>query len=231
MSATKAATRRPSSRCESSARPVSTSAGVWMSRPAPSKKRARTVSVVGLGRLVAAKATPRTKSFFGFSNSSVAPTVSAVSLPRLSLAPSSSAMSKNGATRSRRRRAPRLRSVKQAHVAGKIRRDEHVVVHRQIAAPLGEMGDARLVGHRMVGVLALERREARRVASRRRRGRAHRRSAPGSVVVALSKRNGVRPLWRGVAHRRIDFAVVGDDDRGAAAGWPSPATTGAACDG
>ena len=48
ISAAKAATRRPSSRCDPSARPVSTIAGVWMSRSGPPKKRVRTVSVVGL---------------------------------------------------------------------------------------------------------------------------------------------------------------------------------------
>ena len=50
--------------------PVSTSAGVWMSRSGPPKKRARTVSVVGSTRLVAAKAVPRWKSLRGFSNNS-----------------------------------------------------------------------------------------------------------------------------------------------------------------
>ena len=47
ISPQKAATRRPSSRAAPSAEPVSTIAGVWMSRPGPPKKRARTVSVAG----------------------------------------------------------------------------------------------------------------------------------------------------------------------------------------
>ena len=49
------------------------------------------------------------------------------------------------------------------HVAGIIGRDEDVAIHRQIAAPLGEARDARLVGHGVFCVLALERREADRV--------------------------------------------------------------------
>ena len=62
----KAATRRPSSAADPSGAPVSTIAGVWMSRPGPPKKRVRTVSVAGEARLVAAKAKPRSKSFMRF---------------------------------------------------------------------------------------------------------------------------------------------------------------------
>ena len=61
-----AATRRPSSLAAPSAEPVSTIAGVWMSRPGPPKNRVLTVSVVGFAMLVAAKAKPRSKSLRGF---------------------------------------------------------------------------------------------------------------------------------------------------------------------
>ena len=93
------------------------------------------------------------------------------------------------------------------HVAGIIGRDEDVVIHRQIAAPLGEMRNAGLVGRHVFGVLALERREADRIGlagvdvadiddlARQRRRRALEAERRQTVVTR-------------VAHRRIDFAVI-----------------------
>ena len=102
----------------------------------------------------------------------------------------------------------------QSHVAGEIGRDEHVVVHREIAARLGEMGEAGLVGHGVGRILALERREARRVGllpvevadiddlAGQRHGHAVETKRRQAVVTRI-------------AESRIDLAIVGNDDRGA----------------
>ena len=100
------------------------------------------------------------------------------------------------------------------HVAGIIGRDEDVAIHRQIAAPLREMRDAGLVGHRVFGVLALERREADRV------GLAGVDVADIDDLAGQRRRRALEAERRQavvtrVAHRRIDFAVVADDRRSA----------------
>ena len=133
ISPAKAATRRPSSRAAPSGAPVSTIAGVWMSRPGPPKKRVREVSVAGAARLVAAKAKPRSKSLFRIWKTSVAPTVSWRILPTLSLGLSSSARSKNGTTRSRFGRRP-FPQRQNADVARPIGRDEHDIFRFEVAA-------------------------------------------------------------------------------------------------
>ena len=166
----------------------------------------------------------------GFRKTSVDPTVSSRILPRLSLGLSSSAISKNGTIA----QAPGARSLvaqlQHPHVARQIRRNERDIFHRQVAAPLQEGRDARLVRR-------LDSRRPRSGTgrsparpSRRSRGRAHRRSVRAA---RRSRCRSGRPSGRsgGRCRRRRRFRRRSRPWSPCRVRWPSRAPTAAACDG
>ena len=210
--AANAATRRPSSRAAPSLAPVSTIAGVWMSRPGPPKKRARMVSVAGASRLVAAKANPRSKSLRGFleqerrADRLVVDLVDA--LVRAFLEREIEERRDAQALRTR----PAIAQGQKTHVARTVGRNEHDIVHLEIAARLREGRDARLVVGLVCPVLALERGEAGRV------GLADLEVAQVDDLPRLHdgravEAKGGQPVLAGVGEGGEDLAVVRDHRR------------------
>ena len=195
----KAATRRPSSAADPSGAPVSTIAGVWMSRPGPPKKRVRTVSVAG-----------EVEAGRGEGEAALEVVHAVLKDERRAdrlVADLADALVRALLERHVEERDdaqppwPRagVAQGQDADVARPVRRNEDHGFHLEVAAALLENRDARLVGRPRASRPRAG--TARSPASRfpRRRGRGRRGSGPAAATVALPKRKAVRPFWRALA--------------------------------